>query len=504
MNNVQRLVKNTFVIYIRMLLLILIAFYTSRILLKTLGVVDFGVYYVVGSIASTFVSIKGLFSESIQRYLNVYKGKDCDTTQEQQSIFNISIIIHVLLVVVFVGLIEFAGSWLLNTLLNIPSDRMDASKFVFQMSVISLAISILSVPYDAVVIANEKMGFYAIISILDGLLKLLFVFLLPIVNADMLKTYSLLLVFIPFLTLLVQLFYCNKFKECTYSWHFEKGLFKEILSLSGWNFFGNISFSLIHEGINMLLNIFGGVVINAARAVAYQLKSLTAQLSNNTMVAIRPYVIQKSSHTSRSSYFNTIFMLSRISFYTMVIPISILILFCPQLLKLWLGEYPEYSILFTRLLLISILIRSLHEPLNILNMSLGVIKRMMIIESVTMLAFLAIVFVALRIGAPIWTPFLILALMEVFIIIGIVFNASDEIDFPIKHYLSSVVRPLMLIGLLTTAAILLTLLVLKDSSSIAFTGVGICAFVIVELMICYLFMTIEEKKILKTLIKKVF
>ena len=210
---VKKIAKNTGIVYLRMVLLIIIAFYTSRILLKTLGVIDFGVYSVVGSISSTFIAIKSLFSESIQRFLNVSKGKNPDDYSELISIFNISLIIHVVLVAVFVLVVETVGLWLLQNKLDIPAERYDAACFVFHMTVLATSISILSIPYDAVIIANEKMGFYATISVFDALLRLFFVFMLPIIGIDYLKTYSLLLVFIPTTTLIIQLLYVRLFSE---------------------------------------------------------------------------------------------------------------------------------------------------------------------------------------------------------------------------------------------------------------------------------------------------
>ena len=496
-SRVKRIAKNTGIVYLRMVLIMIIAFYTSRILLKTLGVIDFGVYSVVGSVSSTFIAIRSLFSESIQRFLNVSKGKPTSSYNEQISIFNISIIIHIILVVVFIIVVEIVGLWLLKTKLDIPKDRFDAALFVFQMTIIATSISILSIPYDAVIIANEKMGFYATISVLDGLLKLLFVFLLPVICLDNLKVYSLLLVFIPASTLFIQLLYSRRFSECK----FDKGLFREIFSLSGWNFFGNISFSLIHEGINMLLNVFGGVVMNSARAIAYQIRSVTSQLTTNTMLAVRPSIMQQSSSIEKKDFFESIISLSRISMFAMLIPSSALLVYTSQLLSLWLDIVPDMADHFTRIVLIGIIFRSLHDPLNIMYMSLGRIKRVMIIESFIMLFFLVMIYVVLKFGAPIWSPFAVLSIMEFIIIIIVALNASSELDFPFNAYLRRVIIPLLFI-LVVSAILLLGLSNFYKANTVFSSLLGVAFSVLIELSVCFAFMEKKEYHLLRSIIKK--
>ena len=177
----KKVANNTIIMYIRMIFLMFISFYSSRILLATLGFDDFGIYSVVGSISSTFIAIKGLFSESVQRFLNVAKGKVTDSYEEQVSIFNISIIVHVILAIVFIIIVEIIGLWLLHNKLDIPESRLHAASIVFQMTILATTISILCIPFDAVIIANEKMSTYAVISIIDGILRLLLILSLSII-----------------------------------------------------------------------------------------------------------------------------------------------------------------------------------------------------------------------------------------------------------------------------------------------------------------------------------
>lgn len=496
----RRVARNTFIMYVRMIFLMLISFYSSRLLLATLGFDDFGIYSVVGSISSTFVAIKSLFSESIQRFLNVSKGKTNDSLQEQIVIFNMSIIVHIVLTIIFVVVVDAIGLWLLNHKLDIPHGRLDAAHVVFQMTIVATAISILSIPFDALIIANEKMSAYAMISIIDAILKLLFILFLPIIGYDYLKTYSVLMVIIPFLTLLMQLFYCKKFPECKLRFHFDRQLFKKIMSLSGWNFFGNICFSLIHEGINMLLNMFGGVIMNAARSISYQVKGLTSQISTNTMVAVRPMVMQQSVQKSQSEYFDTIILLSRVAMFAMSIIAIPIFVYCPLILDIWLGEVPDYAVLFTRIILVSIVIRALHEPLNMMNMAIGKIKRMMLLESVTMISFLIFTYVALKAFDLIWLPFALLVFMELIIIVLLIVNARYELNFPIFRYCKKVLFPLLIV-LLVGALLSYTFInYIQLSSLFGQLCGGLLLFCIVGIVI-YIMFDDKEKAIVTNLIK---
>ena len=490
-NSTKRVAKNTIIMYIRMLFLMFISFYSSRILLATLGFDDFGVFSVVGSISSTFVAIKSLFSESIQRFLNVAKGKGYDSLEEQISIFNMGIIVHIFLAIVFVVIVEVLGVWLLNNKLDIPVDRFAAASVVFQMTILATTISILSIPFDALIIANERMSAYAIISIVDGILKLLFIFALPFIDYDYLITYSILMVSIPILTLLMQLYYCRRFPEFSFKFKLNKPLFKEVLSLSGWNFFGNISFSLIHEGINMLLNMFGGVILNAARSIAYQVKSLTSQIATNTMVAVRPLAMQQSVQKSKEEYFDTIILLSRISLFLMSIIAIPIFIYVPQLLNIWLGNVPENTVLFTRIILVSIAVRSLHEPLNMMNMALGIIKRMMLIEAVTMLSFLVFTYLALKIFNITWLPFLLLAFMELFIIIFLIFNARFELNFPVMKYFKKVISPLFIILLMWGILSYIFIISLHPIKIMSQLG---CFMLLLSIVGAFIFLMFDERE----------
>ena len=436
MSSSRVVARNAIIMYVRMVFLIFISFFTSRELLAALGVEDYGIYSVVGSVAATFISLKSLFAESLQRFLNVEKGKG--NIEGQQQIYSIGIIAHVFIAFFFILITGCIGLWLIHYKLVIPEMKLDAAKFVFVMTLLYMFLNILCIPYESVIIANERMDVYAMISIVDGIYKLIVVLLLPYIHFSMLKVFSGLVVLIPLSSFVFLFLYCRRFDECSFNKNINKSMFKDIITLSFWNFFGNLSFSLIHEGINMLLNIFGGLIYNTARTIAYKVSSAAGTLSYNTLVAVRPRVMQNAARSSLEGLFENIILISRLSFFASFVIIIPLWMYAPLLIGLWLKEIPDHTILFVRIILIGSLIRSMHEPLNMMYMTIGKIKKMMIFEAFTMLSFLFFVFIALSNGAPIWMAFVLLAFMELIILVLLSLNAHVMFGFKIILYLKDV------------------------------------------------------------------
>lgn len=497
-SSAKKIAANTIVMYVRMLLLIGISFIASRYLLKTLGIEDYGIYSVVGSVAATFVSLKTLFSESIQRFLNYEKGKD--SIRRQEMIYTISVIIHLILAIIFVVIVELVGLWLINHKLVIPAEKLDTAIFVFHFSVLSMVIGIISIPYDALIIANEKMTFFALISIFDGILRLVIIILIPLIPFEYLRSYALLMVVIQFITLVLLFVYCKKnFKECRLSSIRDNKLIKSIFSLSGWNFFGNLSFSLLHEGINLLLNTFGGLVLNAARSVSYQVKNVAVQFNNNTLVAVRPAIMQNAAISSVNQIFSKIILISKISFYSVLVLVVPLIVCSEKLLSIWLVEVPQKSGLFTQLILIAVLVRSLHEPLNILYMSIGKIKKMMIIEAVIMVGTFLLAYIFLKMGAGITSVFCLIIIMEIIIIISLVVNAKNELGVSASLYFNKVLLSLMIIVIQLSPLVVLGLIYFQFESFIS-TVLFFIFFAIATCFVVFINMKSQERELLRKII----
>ena len=499
-SRVNRIAKNTTILYIRMAILMCVTFVSSRLLLKALGIEDFGIFSVIGSVSATFVALKGLFIESIQRFLNFYKGKS--DNKKQQEVYSLSIIIHLVLAIILVILLESVGLWLLHNKLVIPAEKVNTAMFVFHTTVVASFISVLCIPFDALLIANERIGFYSLVSVFDGCYRLLLVLLLPELPFVLLKSYSLSLIAIPSVSLLAMYLYCRKqFEECRFSLKTNKALLKEVVSLSGWNFVGNISFSLLHEGINFILNIYGGLIYNAARSIAYQVKNVSVQFSTNSLIAARPMVMQSVTiDDNYKSLFKNIIAISRVSFLIMLIFVSPIIAYCDELLKIWLKDVPAHAPLFTKLVLLGVLIRSFHEPLNTLYMSIGKIKRMMIIEMVIMISSLSFIYILLSRGAEMWVSFALLTFMELFIILSLSLNAKIEVDFPLTQYWNDVILPSMFLVVIMMGVVFLSSLMPPSSVVVV---ISLCLMVAIFMIIfVYLFMNESEKQIVKKFLSK--
>lgn len=492
---VNTIIKNTGFLYVRMFVVMILSLYTSRLVLKILGVEDFGIYSVVGSVTATFASLRSVFSEAIIRFLNYEKGLGNQNNVRQ--IFSLSLLLHVAVAIIFIIGVEAVGLWLIYNKLNIPPDRFETALFVFHVSVLSSVITIFTVPYDAVIITNEKMNVYALVSMFDAGLKLAVIIFIQYLPFDRLKSYSLLLLLVPLSVLLVYVFYCRRFPECKLTRSFDKKLFKDISVYASWNFAGNFVFSLVHEAYNMLLNMFGSIIENAARSIAYQVKAAVNTFSNNAIIAVKPFIIQESAVNENRVLFNHIILLSKISFYLSLIIAVPIIVYCKELLALWLGEAPEHSVIFTQLVVISILIRSLHGPLSLMYMSVGKIKRMTIVEGLIYILSLVLAWLLLKFGLPSWTVFLLLCIIEAIIIIALSINAKIEINFSLKDYFTALAS----LSILSISIALISYFVrlfLVPSSNI----IMLLFCVVVFILVCgaiYLFMSQGERKMVMQL-----
>ena len=279
-DNNKRIAKNTLFLYFRMLFLMGIALYTSRVVLNTLGVEDYGIYNVVGGVVAMFGFLNLSMSSATQRYITFALGKG--DKQRLQTIFSTTLQIHTLIAGIIVLLGETIGLWFLYNKMQIPVDRMDAAFWVLQCSIISSVIMIVSVPYNADIVAHEKMSAFAYISILEAVLKLAVVYMLVIFSFDKLILYAILILAIQILIRFCYSYYCNKhFAETKYKHVWDKALFKEMTGFAGWSMFGNFSAVLFGQGLNILLNIFFGPVVNAARGVAVQVQNAIQQFVGN-------------------------------------------------------------------------------------------------------------------------------------------------------------------------------------------------------------------------------
>ena len=286
----KRIAKNTLYLYFRMILLIAINLYASRLILKLLGVEDFGIYNIVGGVVNMFTFMGGAMTAATQRYLNYYLGKD--DKKSLQLVFNASIRIHIIAALFVVILCESVGLWFLYNKLVIPPERLNAAFWAFQCSIVATAGVVLSYPYNADIIAREKMSTFAYISIYEAVMKLLIIYLLYISSFDKLVLYAIFYMFVQLSVTLVNRIYCHlHFEETKFIIHGVKwNTIKELMSFSGWNFLGNISAVLLLQGTNILLNMFFGPIVNAAKGVSVQIQHVINQFFTNFQTAQNRYI----------------------------------------------------------------------------------------------------------------------------------------------------------------------------------------------------------------------
>lgn len=376
--NTKRIAKNTAMLYIRMLLTLGVSLYTSRIVLKVLGIEDYGIYNVVGGVIVLFSFLNGALTQATQRFLTYELGK-CNIKRFRQ-VFNVSLLTYLGLSLIIILLGETLGLWLLNTQLNINEEKMIAANWVYQFSIITFFLNIMYTPYNAAIIAHEKMSFYAYVSIVEVVLKLLIVYLLVLIAFDKLIIYAILISIVSFIILCLYIAYCTyKFKECRYSWYWEKALFMNLIGFSGWSMFGSLSVITTNQGINILLNMFFGVAVNAAIGITNQISNAINQLVINFQMAFNPQITKSYAKGDRKYWEALVFRSAKVSYFLLFLLSLPFLIKTNIILHIWLENVPQYTLIFCRLAVISLLIDSLSGPLWMLIQANGRIRKYQLI-----------------------------------------------------------------------------------------------------------------------------
>ena len=369
----KRIAKNTLLLYVRMLLLMVISLYTSRVVLKALGIEDFGIYNVVGGVVGMFAIISGSLSASITRFLNYEMGKG--STSNLNHIFCSSVTIQLILSVIVLIVAETIGLWFLNEKMTIPEDRLIATNWVYHLSIFTFIINLISVPYNAVIIAHERMSVFAYIGIFEGLSKLIIAFTISISPIDNLITYSILMCCIAIVVRLVYGRYCKShFEECKFKLVFDNKQLKEMFAFAGWNFIGAIAGVLREQGGNVILNLFCGPVINAAKGISSQVNNAVVGFVTNFTIALNPQITQSYSAGDRAYMQVLMYQGAKLAYCVLFILSLPIIINTPFILKLWLGNYPDYTVSFVRLTLLLSMWESIASPMSTGLLATGKIK----------------------------------------------------------------------------------------------------------------------------------
>lgn len=391
----KRIAKNTIMLYIRMLLSMVVSLYTSRVVLNTLGVEDFGIYGVVGGVVAMFGFLNASMSGATSRFLTYEMGRGDE--QRLRDTFSSALLVHIGIALVVLFLAETIGLWFLVHKLVIPEERMFAAHVVYQLSILSAMISMTQVPYNAMIIAHEKMDIYAYVELLNVSLKLLIVFLLPVLGHDKLIVYGILVFVVSVLIALIYRWNCfNRYQESHFRFVFNKNIIYPMLSFSGWDLYGNMTVMCRQQGMSFLLNIFFGPTLNAASSIATTIQGIIKSLSENVSMAYRPQII-KNYATRNFDRMNELLIMSikfsHALFFIIAIPVFIEI---ESILSLWLGIVPEYTVDFFRLVIISNIFGIVNSIIIIPIHATGNIKQISFSTGSIYLVSLLPMFIALK------------------------------------------------------------------------------------------------------------
>lgn len=499
--NNKRIAKNTILLYIRTIVIMVINLYASRIVLRTLGVEDYGVYNAVGGVIAMFSVISGALSAAISRFITFELGKG--RIERLNVVFSTSVNILVIISILILILAEPIGVWFLNTKMQIPPERMIAANWVLQCALFSFCINVLAVPYNAAIIAHEKMSVYAYISIFESVAKLGVVYLLVVLMLDKLIIYSVLLSIVALVLFVLYYIYCRShFQECHYHFSFDKQLTKEMIGFAGWSFLTNTTYVFNTQGINILSNLFFGVTINAARGIASQVDGAVMQFVNNFTMALNPQITKNYAQGNDEGCFRLVCKGTKFSYFLMLLFAIPLISETDFVLRIWLGDtVPEYASLFIKLGLIAIVIDRIGVTITTACMATGNIKAYTLFVSLSAsLAFLLSWFF-FKLGLPSESAY------YAFIISYVAVNATRLImmkklcGFSIRVFFQEVV---IRIGLTTFFALIVPVSVLLFLPSSIMRFFIILLFSTLSTLLCsfYIGMTESERGVVTNFIKR--
>lgn len=437
--NTKRIAKNTLMLYVRMLFSMLVSLYTSRVVLQALGVEDYGIYNVVGGMVAMFSLISNSLSSSVSRFLTFELGKG--NLEGLKRVFSTSLSIHVALALVIVVFAETLGLWFLNTHMTIPTNRLYAANWVFQASVFTFVINLLSVPFSASIVSHERMSAFAYIGILDVILRLLIVLFITYsgLEFDRLIVYALLLVGVVCIMQTIYWRYCTRnFEECRLKLSFDIGYWKEMSSFAGWNFIGCTASLLKDQGVNVLLNLFIGPVINAARGIASTVNNVLASFAGNFMTALNPQITKSYATGDYKYMFSLVERGSRFSYYILLLFALPMLFEADFVLTLWLGYYPEHTLNFVRLVLIVTMCDILSNTLINLQLATGKLRNYQLAVGGMLLMNFPLSYFCLKQGFPPESVLMVAGGVAVCCLFLRLFFLHKMVGLSIRHYLLSV------------------------------------------------------------------
>lgn len=499
----KRIAKNTIFLYIRMMVVMLVSLFTSRVILNTLGATDYGIYNVVGGIVTIVSFLNSALGASTSRFLTFALGEK--NIQKQKSTFGACLNLHIGIALLVLILGETVGLWFFYEKMVIPDERMVAAFWVYQFSILTTMVSFTQVPYNASLIAHEEMSIYAYVGLYEAISRLIIAYLITISPIDKLVFYGLLLLIN---TIVVQLFYrwyaVKHFEECRFSLVKDRALYKRLLSYGGWDLFGNLALVCQGEGVNLLLNVFFGPVVNAARAIAFQIQGAVTQFVSNFMTAVRPQVIKNYAEGNVDKMYTMTFYAAKFSYILMlalVVPIIYEIRF---ILGIWLGDaVPDETALFAVIVLMTYTWRTFHIAALMPYHAIGKIKTGNVTIGSLMIATLPIGYMLFKCGCPAYSVFLAIFAVEIVSMLAIYWLIHRYEYFPYKYVFTKILMPC---GLVTIFTIIVPTFIthLMNDGWVRLIIVGISTELSLLLSALYLGLNKEERTRIFSFIKNKF
>ena len=463
--NTKRIAKNTLMLYGRMLFSMLVSLYTSRVVLQALGVEDYGIYNVVGGVVAMFSMISSSLSSSVSRFLTFELGKG--DTDGLKRVFSTSLSIQLVLAGIIVVLAETIGLWFLNTHMTIPANRLYAANWVFHASVLTFVINLLSVPFSASIVSHERMSAFAYIGILDVVLRLLIVLFIAYsgLGFDRLIVYALLLVGVVCIMQAIYWRYCTRhFLECQLKLSFDVDYWKEMSSFAGWNFIGCTAGLLKDQGVNILLNLFLGPIINAARGIANTVNNVLSSFAGNFMTALNPQITKSYAAGDYSYMFSLVERGSRFSYYILLLFALPMLFEADFVLTLWLKHYPAHTVNFVRLILLVTMCDILSNTLINLQNATGKIRNYQLAVGGMLLMNFPLSYICLKIGFQPESTLIVALIVAVACLFLRLLFLRKMVGLSIRRYLHKVCGNVMCVTL--AAAVLPTLLYLQMADGV--------------------------------------
>lgn len=503
-SNTSQIAKNAVFLYFRKGISILIGLYAARLLLRELGDADYGLYGVVGSIVIMFNALRYLFADSVQRYINVAKGEG--NNNKVSEIFSVGVNVHILLSIIVIIAVEIGGIFLVPKLNvgNVPAWQVQT---LFQFSILTSVVTIMTVPYDAVIIANEKFNAYAYLSIIDILLRLGAVVALIAIPHNKVIWYAALILAVALGVRLLNMAYCKRaFKEeVKYIGLKNKALTIEMAKFSGWIFFGNFGYWVTMSGTDLILNRFGGLIINASRSIANQIFTNFQSFIGDLNTSFRPRCMILYSEGEMDEYYKLAFMNSRTNFLICSTLGLTFITFANFFLRIWLGNVPEYAAIFCQTILLYSIVRSLRGPFDIFFKVAGKLKYFQISECIITLLNLPISWIALAKGAPLYSVFVIMTILEIINFCAMLLISTKLYGFRGKEYIKKVGSRILLTSLILTSLYAFAFAPIADNNHNIWVNLFLCLALIVVILVIQAFTLLnsgERNKVFKLIQKK--